>query len=123
MRGSNPPTLQNIQTFGIKINFKRRPSRKERNKWNLRQLRCSGNVERALRAGRQAQGGSGCQDGYGPWTWGLTHYSTRGAEMKELSPRNYSTLNISEAKEHPSPYQPNMDGQRSLPGNHLLLSP
>lgn len=36
--------------------------------------------------------------------------------MKELSPRNYSTLNISEAKEHPSPYQPNMDGQRSLPG-------
>lgn len=30
------------QTFGIKRKFKRKPSRKERNKWNLRQLRCSG---------------------------------------------------------------------------------
>lgn len=85
-RGSNPQTLQNIQMFGIK----RKPSRKEGNKWNLRQLRCSGSVERTLWGGRQAKGGlSGptyhwqeCQNGYQPQTWKLTHHSTKVAETK-----------------------------------------
>lgn len=106
------------QTFGIKRKFKRKPSRKERNKWNLRQLRCSGAWKLSGLADEPKVAWAaiphcwqGWQGGCGPWTWRLHHYSRRVTDetphfkkkkKKKISGGGYGTLEILEPKEHPS---------------------
>lgn len=59
------------QTCGIKRKFKRKPSGKERNKRNRRQLRCSGSVESILRAGGQPEVATPTSGRASGWMWTL----------------------------------------------------